>query len=54
MKNDANEEVICPYEITFLLFVGDNTDHDLANLDGKNTYYGLGSTAHTNRKFHFA
>ena len=32
--DDATEEVICPCETTFPQFVGNNTDHDLANFDG--------------------
>ena len=51
VKHDATEEVICPYETTFLQFVGDNTDHDLATVDGKNAHHGLGSIAIANGKF---
>ena len=47
----VTEEVICPYETTFLRFVGDNKDHELATADGKNTYHELGSIAITNGKF---
>ena len=45
LKHDATEEVICPYETNFLQFVGDNADHDLATLNGRNTHHGLGSIA---------
>ena len=48
---DATEEVICPCENSFLQFVGNNTDHDLANFDGENTHHGLASIAITNGKF---
>ena len=51
VKHDATKEVICPYETTFLQFVGDNTDHDLATVDGKNMHHGLGSIATANGKF---
>ena len=47
----ATEEVICPCETTFLQFVGNNTDHDLANFDGENTHHGLASIAIGNGKF---
>ena len=45
MKHDVSEEVICPKGTTFLSFVADNTDHDMATLDGKKTHHGLGSIA---------
>ena len=32
-------------------YVGDNTDHDTATIDGKNTHHGLGSIAIANGKF---
>ena len=51
MKHDTTEEVICPYETIFLQFVGDNTDHDLATVNGKNTHNGLGSIAIANGNF---
>ena len=50
VKHDATEEVICPYETTFLQFVGDNTDHDLATVDKKNTHHGFGFIAIANDK----
>ena len=51
MRHDATKKVICRYEITFLQLVGDNTDHDLANVNGKNMHHGLGSIAIANGKF---
>ena len=51
VKHDATEEVICPYEINFLQFVEDNTDHDRATVDGKNIQDGLGFIAIPNYKF---
>ena len=51
MIYDATEEVICPCENSFLQFVGNNIDHDLANFDGENTHHGLASIAITNGKF---
>ena len=33
------------------MLVGDNTDHDLATMDGKNTHHGLGSIAISNGRF---
>ena len=44
-------EVICPQHTSCLMFVGDNTDHDLATLDGKNTHHGLGCIAIANGTF---
>ena len=41
VKHHSTEEVICLYEATFLQFVGDNTDHNLETVDGKNTHHGL-------------
>ena len=37
------EEVICPEGTTFLQFVADNTDRDMATLDGKETHHELES-----------
>ena len=51
LKHDATEEVICPYETTFLQFVGNNTDCDLAIIDGKNLHHSLVSIAIANGKF---
>ena len=51
VKHDATEEVIFPYETTFLQFVGDNTGRDLATVDGKNMHHGLRSIAIANGKF---
>lgn len=36
---------------SFLQFVSDNTDHDMATLDGKHTHHGLGSIAIANGDF---
>ena len=51
VKHDDTDEIICPPETTFLQFVGDNTDHDLVTVDGKNTHHGLGSIAIANSTF---
>ena len=51
IKHDRTEEIICPHETAFLQYVGDNTDHNLATLDGKNTHHGLGSIAIANGQF---
>ena len=32
-------------------YVGDNTNHDIAAIDGKNTHHGFGSIAVANGKF---
>ena len=32
-------------------YVGDNTNHDIATIDGKNTHHSLGSIAIVNGKF---
>lgn len=45
VKHDRIEEVICPQETALLQYVGDNTDHNLATLDGKSTSHVLGSIA---------
>jgi len=42
---------MCPEGTSFLQFVSDNTDHDLATLDGKHTHHGLGSLAIANGNF---
>ena len=43
VKHDVSEEVICPGDTTFLQFVADSSDHDVAALDGGGTHRGLGS-----------
>ena len=43
-----SEDVTCPEGTTFLLFVADNTDYDMATLDAKKTHHGLGSNAVAN------
>ena len=37
----------------FIQYVGDNTDHDINTIDGKNTHHGLGSIAVSNGRFGF-
>jgi 5'-3' exonuclease len=51
VKHDPIQEIVCPDETELLQFVGDNTDHDLATVDGKKTHHGLGSIAIANGKF---
>ena len=51
VKHDSIEDIICPEGTAFLQFVGDNTDHDIATIDGKNTHHGLGSIAIANGNF---
>ena len=51
VKHDKTDEIICPDGASFLQFVSDNTDHDLAILDGQNTHHGLGTIAIANGKF---
>ena len=48
-KNDSVYDVMCPDGTAFLQFVArqDNTDHDMATIDGKKTH-GLGSIAISN------
>ena len=43
MKHNVSEEVIFPESKTFLQFVADCTDHDMAALDGGETHHGLAS-----------
>jgi hypothetical protein len=51
VKHDKINDILCPDGTTSIQFVGDNTDHDLATIDGKNTHHGLGSIAITNGNF---
>lgn len=51
VKHDDINSVMCPLETEFLQYVGDNTDHDIATVDGKNTHHGLGAIAIANGKF---
>ena len=51
MKNDTVDDIVCPDGTAFLQFVADNTDHDLATIDGKKTHHGLGSIAIANGNF---
>ena len=43
MKHDVSAEVIFPEGTKFLQFVADNTDHDMAALNGRGTHHVLGS-----------
>ena len=45
MRHGVSEGVICPGGTTFLQFVADSTDHDMAALDGVGTHRGSGSVA---------
>ena len=40
-----------PKRTSFLQFVSDNTDHDIATLDGENVHHGPGSIAVANGCF---
>lgn len=51
MKYDAANDIASPEGTTFIQYVGDNTDHDLATIDGKNTHHGLGSISIANGNF---
>ena len=51
LKHDDTEEIMYPEGKSFLQFASDNTDHDIATLDGKNTHHGLGSIAVANGCF---
>ena len=51
MKHDKINNILCPEGTTSIQFVGDNTDHDLATIDGKNTHHGLGSISIANGNF---
>ena len=50
-KHDKTDEIIYPDGISFLQFVSDNTDYDLATLDGKNPHHRLGIITIPNGKF---
>ena len=51
VQHDITTEVMCPPGTTYLQYVGDNTDHDTATIEDKNTHHGLGSIAIANGKF---
>lgn len=51
VKHDETGQIIYPNGTSLLQFVSDNTDHDMATLDGKNTHHGLGSIAIANGTF---
>ena len=51
LKHDDTEEIMYPKGTSLLQFVSDNTDHDIATLDGKNTHHGLDSIAVANGCF---
>ena len=51
VQHDIATEVIFHPGTTYLQYVGDNTDHDTATIDGKNTHHGLGSISIANGKF---
>nr|XP_047140552.1 uncharacterized protein LOC124815795 [Hydra vulgaris] len=51
VKHDTIDEIISGEGTSFLQFVADNTDYDIATVDGKNTHHGLGSIAIANGKF---
>ena len=38
VQHAATTEVICPPGTTYLQYVGDNSHHDVATIDGKTTY----------------
>ena len=42
---------MCPEGTSFLQYVPDNTDYDLATLNGKQTHHELGSLAVANGHF---
>lgn len=45
------KQITCPPETKFLQHVGDNTDHEFATIDYKNTQHGLGTIAMANSNF---
>ena len=51
VKHDKTDEIIHPDRTSFLQFVSDNTNHNLATLEGQNTHHGLGTIAIVNGKF---
>ena len=51
VKHNKADEITCADGTSFFQFVSDNTGHDLATLDGQNTYHALGTIAITNGKF---
>ena len=51
VKHDDVDEIVHPGDTSLHQYVSDNTDHDMATLDGKNTHHGLGSIAIANGNF---
>ena len=43
----------CASEDSFTTFVADNFDHNIATLDGKGTFHGMGMIAAITNKGHF-
>ena len=51
VQHDKTDEIIYPDVTSFLQFVLDNTDRNLATLDGKNTHHDLGTIVIASKKF---
>ena len=51
IKHDKSREIMSPEGTTFMQYVSDNSDQQLATLDGKKTHHGLGSLAIANGNF---
>ena len=51
VKHDKSDQIMRPEGTSFLQYVSDNSDVDLATLDGKHTHHGLGSLAIANGNF---
>ena len=51
MKHNKINNILCPEGTTSIQLVGDNTDHDLATIDGKDIHPGLGSISIANENF---
>ena len=51
MKHVSTNDITCAQVTTFLQYIGDNTDHNISTIDGKNAYHGLPSISVANRNF---
>ena len=51
IKHDETGEIIYPESTSFLQYVSDNTDHNIARLDNKGIHHALASIAIANGEF---
>ena len=51
VQSENVDNVLLSQKGEFIQYVGDNTDHDINTIDGKNTHHGLGSIIISNGSF---